>query len=80
MECDRGDSFLFDFETNEIPFGSENQKENCHHDHIPLNLKGNESIGFSVRSEKRQTKQKKHRLSERIAYLYTMGGPIVGPP
>ena len=26
MEYDRGDSFPFDLEPNEIPFGSENQK------------------------------------------------------
>ena len=26
----------------------QNQKENCHHDRIPFNLKGNESIVFSV--------------------------------
>ena len=30
MEYDRGESFLFDFEPNGIPFGSENRKENCH--------------------------------------------------
>ena len=29
----------------------QNQKENCHHDHIPLNLKGNGNIVFSARSE-----------------------------
>ena len=33
MEYDRGDSFPFDFEPNRISFGSENRKENCHHDH-----------------------------------------------
>ena len=32
--------------TNEILFGSKNRKENCHHDHIPFNAKGN--IVFSV--------------------------------
>ena len=32
MGYDRGDSFPFDFEPNAIPFGSENGKENCHHD------------------------------------------------
>ena len=44
-----GDSFPLDFETNGIPFGSENLKENCHHDHIPFNVKGNGNIVFSVR-------------------------------
>ena len=48
MGYDRGDSFLFNFEPNGIPFGSENRKENCHHDHIPLNVKGNGNIVFSV--------------------------------
>ena len=38
------------FNTNGIPFGSENQKENCYHDHIPFNVKGNGNIVFSVRS------------------------------
>ena len=48
MGYDRGDSFPFDFEPNIIQFGSENRKENCHHDHIPFNLKGNGNIDFSV--------------------------------
>ena len=37
---DSGDSFL-----------SENRKENCHHGHIPFNLKGNGILVFSVYSE-----------------------------
>ena len=48
MGYDRGDSFPFDFEPDKIPFGSENLRENCHHDHIPFNLKGNGNIVFSV--------------------------------
>ena len=44
MEYDRGDSFPFNFKPNEIPFGSENLKENCHHDRIPFNLKGNRNL------------------------------------
>ena len=48
MGYDRGDSLPFDFEPNGIPIGSENRKENCHHDHIPFNLKGNGNIVFSV--------------------------------
>ena len=48
MGYDRGDSFPFDFEPNEIPFGSENWKENCPHDHIPFNVKGKGNIVFSV--------------------------------
>ena len=47
MGYDRGDSFPFDFEPNGIPFGSENRKENCNHDHIPFNLKGKGNIVFS---------------------------------
>ena len=48
MGYDRGDSFPFDFEPNEIPFGSENRKENCHHEIIPFNVKRNGNIVFSV--------------------------------
>ena len=48
MGYDYGDSFPFDFEPNGIPFGSENRKEICHHDHIPFNVKGNGNIVFSV--------------------------------
>ena len=43
---DRGDSFPSDFELNLV----QNRKENCHHDHIPLNLEGNGNIVFSVQS------------------------------
>jgi len=45
MGYDHGDSFPFDFEPNGIPFGS---KENCYHDHVPLNVKGNVNIVFPV--------------------------------
>ena len=48
MECDLGDSFPFNFKPNGNPFGSENRKEKCHHDHIPFNLKGNGNTVFSV--------------------------------
>ena len=51
MGYDRGDSFPFDFETNGIPFGSENRKENCHRDHIPFNMKGIGNIVFSAYEE-----------------------------
>ena len=48
MGYDRGDSFPFNFEPNGIQFGVQNQKENCHYDHIPFNAKGNGNIAFSV--------------------------------
>ena len=48
MGYDHGDSFPFDFEPNGISFGSENQNENCHHDHIPFNSEGNGNIVSSV--------------------------------
>ena len=41
MGYDCRESFPFNFKPNGNPFGSENRKENCLHDHIPLNLKGN---------------------------------------
>ena len=50
MGYDRRNSFLIDFEPNGIPFGSENREENCHHDHIPFNVKGNGYIVFSKAS------------------------------
>ena len=46
MGYDRGDSFPFDFEPNEKPFGSENRKENCRHYHTPCNLKRNKKYIF----------------------------------
>ena len=48
MGYDSGDSFSCDFEPNGIPFGSENRKENCHHDYIPFNLKVIWNIVYSV--------------------------------
>ena len=39
--------FLSIFEPNGFPFGLENLKENCHHDHIPFNVKGNGNKVFS---------------------------------
>ena len=48
MGYDRGDNFPYDFKPNGIPFGSENRKENCHHDHIPFNVKGNGNSFLSV--------------------------------
>ena len=48
MGYDRGDSFTLDF-LNQIEFHLvQNRKENCHHDQIPFNLKGNGNIVFSV--------------------------------
>ena len=51
MGYDRGDSFPFDFKSNGVPL-VQNRKENCHHDHIPLNLKGIGNIVFSVQKRK----------------------------
>ena len=48
MGYDCGDSFPIDFESNRIPFGSENRKENCHQNHIPFNLKDIVNIVFAV--------------------------------
>ena len=47
MGYDRGDSFPFDFEQMEFHL-VQNRKENCHHDHIPFNVKGNGNIVFSL--------------------------------
>ena len=43
MGYDHDDSLAFDFEPNGFPFG-----EDCHHDRIPFNLKGNGILFFSV--------------------------------
>ena len=58
MGYDRGDSSPFNFEPNEIPFGS-NRKENCAHDHIPFNVKGNGNIVYQCKKTARQ--EKRHR-------------------
>ena len=57
MGYDRGDSFSFDFEPNGIPFGSENGKENCHHNHIPFNARGIGNIVFSVNASPTRTSE-----------------------
>ena len=44
---DRGDSFPFDLKPNGILFGL-NRNENCHHHHIPFNVKIIGNIVFSV--------------------------------
>ena len=50
MGYDRGDSSPFDF-LNQMEFHLvENRKENCYHDHIPFNVKGNGNVVFSVYS------------------------------
>ena len=81
MGYDRDDSFPFDFEPNGIPFGSKS-KENCHHDHIPFNVKGNVNIVFL--SVKRQPDRK--TVTDRLIAVretgvsWHHGGPIEGPP
>ena len=40
--------FLLIFWTKWNSILVQNQKENCHHDHIPFNVKGNGNIVFSV--------------------------------
>ena len=47
MGYDRGGNFLFFNEPNEIHL-VQNRKENCHHDHIPFDVKGNGNIVFSL--------------------------------
>ena len=41
--------------------GNRNRKENCHHDYIPFNFKGNGNIVFSV---KLATKESAHLFSD----------------
>ena len=85
MEYDR---FPFDFEPNENIFGSENRKENCHHDHFSFNFKGNgirvfplctsRTVGAKIGNKKTKFKQEKYR---RIAYRETAAsGQIKGHP
>ena len=42
--------FFFGFRTKWISIWFQNRKENCHHDHIPFNVKENGNIVFSVRT------------------------------
>ena len=44
MEYDRGDSFPFDFDSHETPFGSKSKGKLFHHDHIPFDLKGSGNL------------------------------------
>ena len=44
-----GHSFSFDFKPNGIHL-VQNRKENCHHVHIPFDMKGKGNIVFSVHS------------------------------
>ena len=54
MGYDGGDSFPFDF-MNQMGFHLvQNRKENCHHHHIPFNLKGNGNIVSLVQSLSRE--------------------------
>ena len=51
MGYDRGDTFLSI--SNQMEFHLvQNRMENCHHDHIPFNLKGNGNIVFSVQKQR----------------------------
>ena len=87
MGYDRGDGFPSDFEQNGIPFGSENRKENCHHDHIPLNVKGNGNRVFSVHSIRYELNySNRHAFLQRSSVqpyeritFFSIGGPIKDP-
>ena len=48
MGYDRGDSFPFDFFNQMELHLVQNWKENCHHGHMPFNVKGIGSIVLSV--------------------------------
>ena len=77
MGYDHGDSFPFDF-LNQMEFHLvQNGKENCHHDHIPFNVKGTGNTVFSVYSQKQQWSDV--QLSERLASLGIMGTQLRVP-
>ena len=65
MGYDRGDSFPFHFEPN----GNSIWLKNCHHDHIPFNVKGEGNIVFSVYVVNAHTKTL--TWSSKIAYIIT---------
>ena len=49
LECDMIMVTVFLSMLNQMEFNLvQNRKENCHHDHIPFNVKGNGNIVFSV--------------------------------
>ena len=56
-----------DFEPSGNSFIFHNQKENCHHDYIPFNLRGNGNIVFSVHTTvaKEGKKKGKKRVTMR---------------
>ena len=62
-----GDSFPFDFKPNGNPYMVRNRKENCRHDHISLNLKGNGRLVFSVQGIKVKHTPKVHIFSLKYA-------------
>ena len=65
MGYDRGGSFPFDFEPNGIPFGS-NRKENCHHDLISFNVKGNIVFSLYYKRKKKPAKKTASEMSRLI--------------
>ena len=83
MGYDRGVSFPFDF-LNQMEFHLvQNRMENCHHDHIPFNLKGNGNIVFSVLRPDRATGLR--FLTSTVRENKPLNGaplalPIQGPP
>ena len=65
MGYDRSDSFPLGYEPNEIHL-VQNRKENCHHDHIPFNMKENGNIVFSVYTDYMQFERKWKLTSLRV--------------
>ena len=52
----------------------QNRKENCHHDHIPFNVEGNENQVFSVCEKKSFLSVKKVSIQQQwIIYLTAYG-------
>ena len=50
----------------------QNRKENCHHDHIPFNVKGNGNIVFSVQNYCHHQRNKTAFLyGEKVVSTYT---------
>ena len=70
LECDMIMVTVFLSISNQLEFHLvQNQKENCHHDHIRFNVKGNGNIVFSLyvkRKAERNNKRQKNSISAKL--------------
>ena len=80
MGYDRGDSFLLILNRMELHF-VQNRKENCHHDHIPFNTKGNGHSFLSVYLQSGKTTAIRHNCQRgwRLSASWGPNGLLLKP-